>query len=95
MDDDLFSTTKKPARLFNARLGTYPTDAVWIDRRSPWGNPFRSADHPDLSRDQIIDLFDEEVLPTLDVSSLRGRDLICWCKPKRCHGDGILRKANS
>lgn len=34
------------------------------------------------------------VLPTLDVSALRGKDLICFCKPKRCHCDPILIKAN-
>jgi hypothetical protein len=29
-------------------------------------------------------------LPTLDLSLLRGRDLVCYCKPYRCHGDSIL-----
>jgi hypothetical protein len=45
-------------------------------------------------RDQVCDRF-ERVLPTLDVSSLRGKDLVCWCAPLRCHCDAILRKANT
>jgi hypothetical protein len=26
---------------------------------------------------------------------LRGRDLYCWCAPKPCHGDVLLRLANA
>jgi hypothetical protein len=25
---------------------------------------------------------------------MRGRHLICWCAPLRCHGDVLLRLAN-
>jgi hypothetical protein len=25
---------------------------------------------------------------------LRGKDLVCWCAPKPCHGDVLLRLAN-
>ncbi len=47
-----------------------------------------------MTRDDVCDLFEERILPGLDVSALRGKDLICFCKPKRCHGDSILEKAN-
>jgi hypothetical protein len=36
-------------------------------------------------------LFEQNVLPTLDLGALRGKDLVCFCAPKRCHGDSILR----
>ncbi|HEY1865170.1 MAG TPA: DUF4326 domain-containing protein [Roseiarcus sp.] len=26
---------------------------------------------------------------------MRGKDLACWCAPKPCHGDVLLRRANS
>ena len=26
--------------------------------------------------------------------NLEGKDLVCFCKPKRCHGDTLLRIAN-
>jgi hypothetical protein len=25
---------------------------------------------------------------------LRGKDLLCWCAPERCHGDVLLDLAN-
>jgi hypothetical protein len=30
-----------------------------------------------------------------EVHQLRGRDLICWCAPLPCHGDVLLRLANT
>lgn len=29
-----------------------------------------------------------------DLPKLRGRDLICWCAPRACHADILLRRAN-
>jgi hypothetical protein len=72
--------------------GVIPPNAKYIGRGSPYGNPFVIGVHG--TREQVIARFCEEILPTLDVSSLRGCDLICFCKPKACHGDPILIKAN-
>lgn len=69
-----------------------PPGSVYCGRGSPWGNPFRVG--IDGTRDEVCDRFEAEVLPTLDVSALRGKDLVCFCAPKRCHCDAILRKAN-
>lgn len=35
--------------------------------------------------------------PTLDEikRELRGKDLVCWCAPNACHGDVLLKIANS
>lgn len=68
-------------------------DAVYCGRGSPYGNPFIVGIHG--TRDEVCDRFEREVLPTLDVSALRGKDLICFCKPRRCHCDPILTKANA
>ncbi len=75
-------------KVHNKRAGTAPAGAVYIGRGSPWGNPFVIG--KDGDRDEVCDRFEREVLPTLDLEPLRGRDLICWCKPARCHGDSIL-----
>lgn len=69
-----------------------PAD-IYIGRGSPWGNPFKIGEHG--NRDQVCDRFENEILPGLDVSSLRGKNLVCFCAPHRCHGDAILRKANA
>jgi len=68
----------------NSRPSTY------IGRGSPWGNPFRIGEHG--TRDKVCNRFEREVLPTLDVEPLRGRVLVCFCKPLRCHGDAIIQK---
>ena len=80
-----------PKVLNKHRHGT-PAGAVYIGRGSPYGNPFKIGQHG--SRDDVCERFERDVLPTLDVSSLRGKDLVCFCAPARCHGDAILRKAN-
>lgn len=75
------------------------SNTVFCGRGSPWGNPFIigawwEEKQRKMTRTDVCDRFYNEVLPTLDVSSLRGKDLICYCKPGRCHADSILRKAN-
>jgi uracil-DNA glycosylase len=70
-----------------------PEWAVYCGRGSPWGNPFVMKNESE--RDYVCDRFEKEILPTLDVLPLRGKDLVCYCAPKRCHCDSILKRANS
>lgn len=70
----------------------FPPNAKYIGRGSPYGNPFRIGLHG--TRENCIERFKCEVLPTLDVSDLAGYDLMCHCYPLACHGDPILEKAN-
>lgn len=70
-----------------------PADAVWVDRRSRFGNPFVMKTEKD--RPVVISRFVMEILEHMDVSELKGKDLICWCSPRPCHADYILNKANS
>jgi hypothetical protein len=78
--------------VFNKHHKNVPRKAVYVGRGSPYGNPFCIG--IDGDRDQVCDRFEREILPTLNVEALRGKDLVCFCKPKRCHADSILRKAN-
>lgn len=79
-------------KVHNKYHNTAPADAVHIGRGSPYGNPYVIG--KDGNRDQVIDLFVKNVLPTLDVTKLKGKHLVCFCKPAKCHGDSILAKAN-
>ena len=69
-----------------------------IDRSTRYGNEFQiEKPHPDtglpMTRDDVCDLFEERQLPSMDVEPLRGKRLLCWCKPnERCHGDSIIKK---
>ena len=80
-------------RVWNINDPNCPKNARYCGRGSPYGNPFVIG--KDGDRDEVCDRFEREVLPTLDVSTLRGCDLKCFCKPKRCHCDSIIVKANT
>jgi len=75
--------------VYNKHHRNAPPGAVYIGRGSSYGNPFV------IGRDEVCDKFEREVLPSLDATALRGKSLVCYCKPARCHGDAILRKANA
>lgn len=83
-------------RLLNKARDRIPDDAVYIGRPSKWGNKFEIGRHG--TRDRVIDLYcdwigqQDDLLA--DLHELRGRDLVCWCTPKRCHGHILLKMAN-
>ncbi len=61
------------------------------------GNPF--AIGRDGSRDEVCDKFEQMVEQNPDLKAklieyCRGHDLLCFCKPRRCHGDYLLRISN-
>jgi len=73
-------------------------DGVYIGRPSKFGNPFVIGQHGD--RAQVIKRFEEWLLaqPKLVEAAkqeLRGKNLVCWCAPQACHGDVLMRIANS
>jgi hypothetical protein len=72
--------------------------AVKVDRSSAWGNPFIMES--ESSRDYVCDLYEQYAKWRLTVepdwlTPLRERNLACWCHPKRCHADTLLRLANT
>lgn len=83
--------------VYNRHHGDTPPDALYIDRGTPAGNPFVVG--RDGDRNECCDKFEKWVESDLEVKRCiveycRGRDLICSCKPKRCHGDYCLRISN-
>jgi hypothetical protein len=79
-------------RVLNVHRDAVPPGAVNIMRPSRYSNPFVIG--RDGPRSVVLHRFRTEVLPQLDVSELRGKDLVCCCKPRACHGDLLLEKAN-
>jgi hypothetical protein len=81
-----------------------PADAVYIGRPSKWGNPFSHmadtlAEFRTESRDEAVSKYREWLLTQPEllaavVAELAGKDLVCWCAPKKCHGDVLLEIAN-
>lgn len=70
-------------------------------RASKWGNPFREKD---FGRDECIRRHRYEVERKLgdptqrqfwqDLKALQGKILVCYCKPKPCHGDNLAMWAD-
>lgn len=79
-------------QVYNKHHRNAPPGAVYIGRGSPYGNPFVIG--RDGDRAEVIRRFECEVLPSLDVTALRGQDVVCFCAPLPCHGDAIVSKAN-
>lgn len=76
---------------------------VYVGRGSKWGNPYSHkegtlAEHVVGSRREAIEKFEEYLLSNEDLMSslheLKGKTLGCWCKPKSCHGEILLKYAN-
>lgn len=72
-----------------------PND-VYIGRPSKWGNPFVIGQHGD--RDDVIEQYTHwlkdqpHLLKALP--ELKGKTLVCWCKPGKCHGDVLAQLAD-
>lgn len=68
-----------------------------IDRGTPWGNPFVMRREDD--RDAVCDHYAAALARRPDLLArlpeLRGRILLCWCYPLRCHGDHLAELANA
>lgn len=68
---------------------------------SKWGNPFKVPKGYDVKADpdRILARYEEYVRAQPDLMAalpeLRGKVLACWCAPKPCHGDVLLRMANA
>lgn len=77
-------------KVHNIHHNSAPDDAIFIGRGSPWGNPYVIG--RDGWRDEVCDKFEKKRLPYLDLTKLVGHDLVCYCKPARCHGDAILER---
>lgn len=73
-----------------------PADAVYIGRPSKWGNPFPIDVN---GREAVVEKYDAWLHQNNSLMDearveLKGKDLVCFCAPKVCHGDILLEVAN-
>lgn len=77
----------------NKRTHNPTPNDVYIGRGSKWGNPFKIG--PDGTREQVISKYEEYIVNQphlLDaLHELKGKNLICYCAPKECHGHVLER----
>ena len=62
---------------------------------SKWRNPYGGSRISDDERDQLIAMFERYLLKNEELMrslpELRDKTLICWCAPRQCHGDVLVR----
>jgi hypothetical protein len=81
-------------KLYNKHHKNAPKEAVYIGRGSKYGNPFIMG--KDGNRDEVCDKYEGyvEANPSMKadfISELKGKDLVCYCAPRRCHGDYLIK----
>ena len=90
------------SRVINLTDKSRPAFDVYIGRRqwcgkeffeaSPWANPFSVKK---WGREGSIKRYEEKLRGKPELLAclpeLEGKILACWCKPKACHGDVLLR----
>lgn len=86
---------RRSPRVLNYHRDGFPADAVDIMSPGPWCN-WRTG----CTSDQAIAQHRADVLGSYGMKQaikreLRGKDLVCCCAPKPCHGDIYLEIANA
>lgn len=84
-------------RVLNRYRNVITDGSVYIGRPSCYGNPFVMG--IDGSRDEVIEKYKEWIVTQPGLIKkikieLKGKDLVCFCHPHKCHGDIILDIAN-
>jgi len=82
-------------KVLNKRRGE--TNGVYVGRPTKYGNPFRSGRGG--TRDEVIAAYEKWIRSKPELmaqakAELKGKNLICWCAPLRCHADVLLKIAN-
>lgn len=84
-------------QVLNRHRHSIPIGAIYIGRGSKWGNQYHIG--IDGTRDEVCDKYERDAMANpqfLEMArkELKGKDLVCYCAPLRCHGDFLLRIAN-
>ena len=77
---------------------TAPEDAVYVGRGTPFGNPYIIG--KDGDRDEVCEKYERYLRSHSNLidkarEELKGKDLVCFCAPKRCHADTLLEVSNT
>lgn len=86
-----------PRVLNKHKIKTRSNIDVNIMRPTKWGNPYIIG--VDGSREEVVFKYRTYILDNPELvaaakKELKGKNLICCCAPKPCHGDVLLEIAN-
>lgn len=57
---------------------------------SIFANPFKGEDAIEKYRKYLVKSFLHDHIRLEDLDELKGKNLGCWCKPEKCHGDVVI-----
>lgn len=83
-----------------------PADAVYVGRPTMFGNRYShipgkapiivaSRGEAVVSYAEWLQEPEQEALRATIRKELRGKDLVCWCAPHRCHAEVLMEVANA
>ncbi len=87
----------------NVWIAVQKGEAVRIDRKTDWGNPFPLGDSNDpVERREVLERYRSYLADAIDsgkvdvdrLARLDGRKLACHCAPAACHGDVLSQAAS-
>lgn len=86
-------------RVLNLHQAIGGVSYVRVDRGTDWGNPFVIQSATESERNRVCDLYEQYARWRLTVEPhwldpLHGKNVACWCAPKRCHAETLIRLAN-
>lgn len=92
----------KIPKVLNKRTDIILPNSVYVGRPSKWGNPYKIGQKVNglsISREETIGFYrswlEAQVWQdSLDLTELKGKNLVCWCAPLLCHADVLLELAN-
>lgn len=87
--------------VLNLKVSGKTAGAIYIGRGSKWGNPYVIG--RDGTRDEVCDLYENHLVAQIErgeitweeLAQLYGKDLVCFCAPRRCHGHILEQYINA
>lgn len=70
----------------------------WNLKGSCWGNPYCLGKNGHSTVQEVLNAYEKHIRSSAHLMSqlhtLKGKRLGCWCKPKPCHGDVLVKLVN-
>lgn len=98
--DNLREWFAVPNNIYVGRAGrVYINKVIYPYQQSVWANPFINKPGKTLTREESLARYETHIREIInkdpakkeELLALRGKNLGCWCKPKSCHADVIVK----
>ena len=79
-------------RVLNKRTDSTDRLSTYVGRPTKWGNPFVIG--RDGDRNDVVAKYEKYARAKFtkeELGELIGRNLVCWCAPKACHADVLVK----